>query len=80
MFEQYLIFRQSHGVLCGSRLCSKVGKMNRIFVNFLHENLHTVRVNINAHRLHRILLASVDFILCVDYLVLFSVNLWFQQL
>ncbi len=47
------------------------GKISRIFVNFLLENLCTVRVNINAHRLHRTLFAYVDFILCVDYLFFF---------
>ncbi len=26
-------------------------KISRIFVNFLHENLYTVRVNINAHKI-----------------------------
>ncbi len=40
---------------------SRLEKMSRIFVIFPHENLFTVRVNINAHKLHRILLASVDY-------------------
>ncbi len=65
---------RSHVVLCGSRLGFKVRKLaGYLLISSVKISIQ-LELNINAHGLLRVVLASVDFILC-GYLILFSANL-----